>query len=189
MQKMSKRMMWIIGVAAVLGLGAILSLFGVGDPPPSPTVVPTVVAKEIPSSTAVPTPTAIPDTPTPQPTATIVPTATPTETSQEPSATATPTVEEVLSVYVGCERLRVKGGITWGQLPGVDSIYSGDPRSTGELVAGDYIRILYQDGDDGMTVRVQVYPHDYRQVGQSDDRVWIYWDLFRPELGAFECED
>ena len=178
MQKMSKRMMWIIGVAAVLGLGAILSLFGVGDSPPSPTVVPTVVAKEIPSSTAVPTPTAIPDTPTPQPTATTVPTTTPT-----------PTVEEVLSAYVGCERLRVKGGITWGQFPGVDRIYSGDPRSTGELVAGDYIRILYQDGDDGMTVRVQVYPHDYRRVGQSDDRVWIYWDLFKPKLGAFDCED
>lgn len=90
MQKMSKRMMWIIGIAGVLGLGVILSLFGVGDPPPSPTVVPTVVAKEIPSSTAVPTPTAIPDTPTPQPTATPVP----TETSQEPTSTATPTAGE-----------------------------------------------------------------------------------------------
>ena len=82
MYKMSKRMMWIIGVAAVLGLGVILSLFGVGDPPPSPTVVPTVVAKEIPSSTAVPTPTAIPDTPTPQPTAEPSPTPVPTETPE-----------------------------------------------------------------------------------------------------------
>lgn len=193
MQKMSKRMMWIIGIAVVLGLGAILSLFGVGDPPPSPTVVPTMVAKELPSSTAVPTPTAIPDTPTPQPTATPVPTATPSETSQKPSATVTPTVEEVLSAYVGCERLRVKeGGITWGQFPGVDHIYSGDPRSTGELVAGDYIRILTPDPTADGTIRVKVYPHDYRAVGKTDDQVWIYWDglaLFRLEHLAFECED
>ena len=190
MYKMSKRMMWIIGIAAVLGLGVILSLFGVGDPPQSPTVVPTVVAKEIPSPTAVPTPTAIPDTPTPQPTATIIPTTTPTETAQEPSATVTPTVEEVLSAYVGCERLRVKEELSWGQAPGV--VEGGDPRVTGKLMAGDYIRILTPDPTaDGM-IRVKVYPHDNRTVGRTDDKVWIYYEgltLFRLEHLAFECED
>ena len=57
---------------------------------------------------------------------------------------------------------------------------------------GDYISILTPDPTaDGM-IRVKVYPHDYRQVGQTNDQVWIYWEglaLFRLWHLAFDCED
>ena len=77
----------------------------------------------------------------------------------------------------------------WGQAPGV--IYSGDPRVTGRLEDGDYIRLLMGPNDDGQ-LRIKVYPHDYRAVGKTNDQVWIDWGSllqYRLELIAFVCED
>ncbi len=120
------------------------------------------------------------------PTSTPQPTPTPAHT---PAPEATPTVLESLLEFVLCDRLRVTVSMLWGQAPGV--IYSGDPRITGRLEDGDYIQLLMSSPVDGK-LRVKVYPHDYRVVGNSDDRVWIDWGelvRYRLDREVFICED
>ncbi len=77
----------------------------------------------------------------------------------------------------------------WGQAPGL--AYSGDPRVSGSLEEGDYIQVLTPQPNADGEIRVQVYPHDGRAVGKSDDKVWISWtELTRSRLDqiALTCE-
>ncbi len=84
--------------------------------------------------------------------------------------------------------------MTWGQAPGV--IHSVDPRVTGKIMPGDYVRILTPNpGDDGI-IRIQVFPHDGRAVGNSDNKVWIDWkgvigwsEATRMDRRMFTCEE
>ena len=78
-----------------------------------------------------------------------------------------------LSDFVLCDGIRLTKAISWGQAPGRAD--SGDPRVSGQLEIGDRIHILTPNPRDG-EVRVQVYTHDSRSVGNTADRVWISWD-------------
>ena len=148
-----------------------------------------------PAPTPVPAETPIP--PTPRATSSIqAPTATATpetDSSDESQPIRTPTAEEVMEGYIFCERLVVGGPIYWGQSPQV--VFSMDPRVTGQLEEGDYVQILTPNPTEDGLIRVQVYPHDYRQVGQTNDQVWISWDevLWAEQNGlsdlALKCED
>ena len=60
----------------------------------------------------------------------------------------------------------------WGQAPG--TIYGADPRTHGMLVAGDFVTFLMSPNPEGL-IRVKVWPHDDRLVGNTDDKVWIDW--------------
>lgn len=106
------------------------------------------------------------------------------------SATSSPTLDTVLSDLLFCERLRLELSMVWGQSPAV--IHSADPRVSGQLEAGDYIRLLSTNPDDTGALRIQVFPHDNRAVGQTENRVWIDVNSFARfnihEL-AFTCED
>ena len=132
-----------------------------------------------------------PATPTPMPTLVRmepvgIPTVTP---SLHPEEEPTPTLEESLRTLIQCERVKANKSMGWGQGPGV--VYSDDPRVTGRIQSGDYVRFLSVPNADGL-VRVQVYPHDYRTVGQTDGKVWIDWgslELFRLDLDVFTCEN
>ena len=77
-----------------------------------------------------------------------------------------------LSDFVLCDGIRLTKTIFWGQAPG--RVYSGDPRVSGQLEVGDTFRILTPNLRGG-EIRVQVYPHDSRRVGNTTDRVWISW--------------
>ena len=121
-------------------------------------------------------------TPTPPPT---------TESIVEP----TPTVEQALKALIFCERLRLNEEIYWGISP--STLQNLDPRFSGTLEPGDYIRILTPESNNG-AIRVKVYPHDLRSVNkESKDRVWIDWDILvlQPEYRVdilqlvFTCED
>ena len=123
-------------------------------------------------------------TPTPPP---------PTESIVEP--TPTPTVEQALKAFIFCERLRLNEEIYWGISP--STLQNLDPRFSGTLEPGDYIRILTPESNNG-AIRVKVYPHDLRSVNkESKDRVWIDWDILvlQPEYRVdilqlvFTCED
>lgn len=119
----------------------------------------------------------------------VAPQSTPTAQA-EPTPEVTPTVKEFLFDMAVCDRIRFEGSMLWGQAPGV--IYSGDPRITGRLETGDYLRFLMPEPNADGEIRIQVYPHDYRTVGQTDNRVWIdYGSLiqYRLELLTFICED
>ena len=97
---------------------------------------------------------------------------------------------QVPARFVLCERLRVKKSMLWGQAP--NAIYSDDPRITGRIFPGDFVRILTPKSDTEGRVRIKVFPHDYRDVGKSDGQVWIDWaTLARVEMedDVFECED
>ena len=107
----------------------------------------------------------------------------------QPREEPTPTFEESLRVLMQCERVKANKSMGWGQAPGV--VYSDDPRVTGRVQSGDYVRFLSVPNADGL-VRVQVYPHDYRTIGNSDGKVWIDWgslERFRLDIDAFACED
>ena len=119
-------------------------------------------------------------------------------TTLEPAATVettpelipTPTIDQTLLSFLLCDRLRAKLEMTWGQAPGV--IYSGDPRVTGQIMPGDYVRLLTSKPNADGLIRVKVFPHDNRSVGKTDDQVWIDWaglTRFRLESSMFECED
>ncbi len=138
---------------------------------------------------------------TPTPLVVVEPTATPAPVT-EPAATTVPTVpvteptatlvDSVPSEFVLCDRLRVKKKMEWAQAPGV--LYSGDPRVTGDIEEGDYVRILTPNLSPEGAVRIKVYPHDDREVGNTDNQVWIYWAGFAQagpdaEHWMFECED
>ena len=107
-----------------------------------------------------------------------------------PTPTASQTAgDDALHEFTLCERLRAQKSMMWGQSPGV--IYSDDPRITGRIQPGDYIRILTTNNREDGTVRVQVLPLDDRTVGRSGGRVWIDWaSLVRSntEHLMFECE-
>ena len=123
---------------------------------------------------------------TPEPVATTEPTA--TVASSLP--TSTPTIDETLLSFASCGRLLAKLEMRWGQAPGV--INSDDPLVSGNIMPGDYIRLLMPKPDSDGNIRVQVSPYDNRSVGKTDNQVWIDWDgltLFRLESTMFECED
>ena len=138
----------------------------------------------------------------PIPTPTLIPRATPTiETIAEPTLTieptieptSTPTVEEALKALIFCEKLVLKEEIYWGISP--STLANLDPRFSGTLEPGDYIRVLTPKSSDG-AIRVKVYPHDLRTVNsQSNDQVWIDWDILfvspehRLDQLVFACED
>ena len=116
--------------------------------------------------------------------------ATPTAPPRQAPGWASPREVSVPSSFISCERLRAHKSMLWGQAPSL--IYSGDPRVSGRIQPGDFIRILTPTSDSNGNVRVIVYPHDYRTVGQSDGKVWInWWDLVRInwEHVMFKCED
>ena len=121
-----------------------------------------------------------------------IPTTTPTTPSMPtpiPEGTATPTVEEVLLEFLLCERLRVNLYMDWGQAPG--TITSNNPDISGRLEPGDYIRLLMPQPDEERRIRVEVFPHDGRAVGRTDNMVWISWYSFyavRNEHTIFTCE-
>ena len=92
-----------------------------------------------------------------------------------------------------CEKLALKEEVYWGISP--STLANLDPRFSGTLEPGDYIRILTPESNDG-AIRVKVYPHDLRSVSsESDDQVWIDWDILimQPEHRfdqlVFTCED
>ena len=181
------RYTWLpyVGVATAVVLVLSIAVGAEGDeadePPPAATVQPVASATPaVPEPT--PTRTLEPaTTPSPVPTSTATP---------EPTPTGTPTIEEALIAFTFCERLRVDLGMKWGQAPGL--AYSGDPRVSGDLEEGDYIRIHTRPNDAG-EIRVKVYPHDGRTVGKTDDMVWISWSgLVHParlDQVALVCED
>ena len=120
---------------------------------------------------------------------TVIPT-TPSTPIPTPEGTATPTVEEVLNEFLLCERLQVNLYTDWGQAPG--TITSDNPDISGRLEPGDYIRLLMARPDEERRMRVEVFPHDGRVVGRTDNMVWISWYPFyavRIEHAAFTCED
>ena len=123
----------------------------------------------------------------PMPTSRPHPTATPTPTFA-PRPVATPTANELLREFVLCDRLKANLGLLWGQTP--NAIYSGDPRISGRIVQGDYVQILMGNPTEDGYLRVQVYPHDRRVVG-DDGQVWIDWReliRFRADRLMFTCE-
>ena len=113
----------------------------------------------------------------------------------EPTALTrpTPTVKQALKALIFCDRVRLNAEIYWGVSP--ITLQNLDPRFSGTLEPGDYIRILTPESKNG-AIRVKVYPHDFRSVSnQSDDEVWIDWDILvlQPEHRfdqlIFTCED
>ena len=127
-------------------------------------------------------PTAVPETkPTPSP-----------ATKDEPTVEVvqTPTVEEALTGFILCQRLIAGTQMLWGQTP--DTIYSNDPRTSGNIKPGDYVKFLMSEPRADGTIRILVYPYDNRTVGNSDNQVWIDWGSlvqFRLDQVMFECED
>ena len=113
-----------------------------------------------------------------------LPTATP-----RPAEDATPTAEQALREFTQCQKLKANKSLTWGQASGV--IYSGNPSVTGQIEQGDYVRILTNPNAEG-NLRIEVYPHDDRAVGKTDNRVWINWTeltRFRSDQFMFTCEE
>ncbi len=112
-----------------------------------------------------------------------------TSESRQPTSTApVPTKNDALTELTTCERVLAKKSMLWGQSPGV--IHSGNPSITGRLQPGDYVQILTPKNAGG-AVRVLVYPHDNRTVGNSGNKVWIDWaslELTDSEYWMFECE-
>ena len=100
------------------------------------------------------------------------------------------TAQESLQQFVLCDRLVAKKSMLWGQAPGV--IYSGNPQITGNIEPGDYVRLLMPNPNADGALRIQVFPHDERVVGKTNNQVWIDWEeLTRYRLGRemFTCED
>ena len=93
--------------------------------------------------------------------------------------------EESLSIlreFAQADYLKIKRRMLWGQAPAV--IYNNDPRTSGGIKPGDFVKILTPNPINGK-VRIQVYPYDYRQIGKSKGRVWIDWeDLVRNGVEA-----
>lgn len=114
------------------------------------------------------------------------------EAEEEPEAVAavvsvTPTAEEALTEFTLCNRLQANKQMTWGQSP--DTIYAGDPRTSGQLAQGDFVRFLTPPNAEG-NLRILVYPHDERTVVKSDNKVWINWSsltMFRMDQDMFTC--
>ena len=150
--------------------------------PPTPTAAPnpTSTPASEPEATPEPAPTSVPSV-TPPP-----PTAAPTK---EPEPVATPTPEESLRSLANCDRVLINLSMNWGQAPGL--AHSGNPAVSGQLEEGDYITIITPNPSADGEIRVQVYPHDGRSVGLTNNQVWIDWAgiiRFRIDFNAFTCE-
>ena len=107
-----------------------------------------------------------------------------------PSTSTTQTVEEALIDFVICDRLRANLLMSWGQVP--DLIYSDDPKVSGDIEPGDYVRFLMPEPDASGSIWIEVYPHDHRAVGNTGNMVWIDWEglvQFRLDQEMFTCED
>lgn len=116
---------------------------------------------------------------TPEPTAAPTPTTPPTPVSTDtplPIGTATPTINEVIQEFLLCDSLLVNTYIDWGQAPG--TIISDDPAVSGQLEPGDHVKLLMPSPDAERRMRVEVYPHDGRAVGKTNNRVWVSWYAF-----------
>ena len=130
---------------------------------------------------------------TTEPTTTVassLPTNTPIDNRAIVETLSKPTIDQTLLSFLLCDQLRAKMEMIWGQSPA--TIYSDDPRFTGKIVPGDFVRLLMAKPDDDGHIRVKVFPHDFRAVGQTDDQVWIDWaelTRFRLESAMFECEE
>ena len=115
-----------------------------------------------------------------------------TDTPAASVATVIPTLtaEESLQQFVLCDRLVAKKSMLWGQAPGV--IYSGNPQITGNIEPGDYVRLLMPNPNADGALRIQVFPHDERVVGKTNNQVWIDWEeltRYRLDREMFTCED
>ena len=166
-------------IVGIMVLAAIVVALDDGSSEPEPT--PTIVQ-------ATGQPTAMP--PTPVPTAEPGPAVTPTFVPTiEPTVESTPTAEESLQEFVLCDRVLANLQMRWGQAPG--TIYSDDPRVYGNLEPGDYVQFLMPQPTENGEIRVKVYPHDNRTVGNTDNQVWIDWSgliIFRLDREMFTCE-
>ena len=158
----------VIVLGGVVAIALIASIIQ-GDEEPAPVVADAVATVE----------------PEPEP----EPTPEPEPVSEPEEPERIPTVEDSFQEFLLCHRLRAEMGAQWGQAPGV--IYSDDPRVTGQIEPGDYVRFLTPPTSEGV-IRVQVYPHDGRAVGKTDDQVWLDWDgliLNRLDRLLFTCEE
>lgn len=89
-------------------------------------------------------------------------------------------VEAMLPALVACEQIRVEMTIRWGQLPA--TIYSDNPRFSGQLEIGDSFVLLSRRPEPSGEIRVQVDPHDGRRVTATANKVWI-------DLGTLALND
>ena len=107
-----------------------------------------------------------------------------------PTATPEPlSISDNLTALIYCDRVRLEARMYWGQAPGL--VYSGDPRVSGQLQQGDYIRFITSEPNEHGELRVKVFPHDGRAVGKTNDQVWISWETvtqYRLDLVVFKCE-
>ena len=140
-----------IVLGSLIAIGVITSIIQ-GDEEPPPVALDAV-------STPAPEPE---PAPAPEPEMELEPEPEPEEPER------IPTVEDSLLEFQVCNRLRAEMRTQWGQAPGV--IYSDDPLVTGQIEPGDFVRFLTPQTSEGV-IRVQVYPHDGRAVGKTDDRV------------------
>ena len=109
------------------------------------------------------------------------------------AATAMPettmSAAEHLKSLVVCGRVTVLASMYWGQAPGL--AYAGNPATSGQLEVGDVLRFLIPVPNADGEVRVEVFPHDGRAVGKSNNLVWISWETvtnYRLDLVAFRCD-
>ncbi len=82
--------------------------------------------------------------------------------------------------FIPNPRVRVKAPIPWGQSPQLAHWEAptdpGQPDWYGTLQPGDRVQMLIgPEPKSGKPIRVQVFPRDGRQVGNSQNRVWIRW--------------
>ena len=90
--------------------------------------------------------------------------------------------------FIPRPRVVVKAPIRWGQSPALapaerlDELhlikFNADATKglTGTLQPGDLVQMLVgPEPKSGEPIRLQVFPHDGRQVGNSQNRVWIRW--------------
>ena len=175
------------GLIALAIIGSLINGGSEGEAPRSAAPAPASVEKpETPEPEPEPEPIGVSAlTPEPEPEPVVV--EDPAPTAEPPPM---PTPEESLRGFVFCERLRAETSTMWGQAPGLT--YSGDPRVTGRVKEGDYVRILTPNPTADGEIRIKVFPHDGRAVGETDDQVWINWEsllLNRLDRLLFTCED
>ena len=90
--------------------------------------------------------------------------------------------------FIPNPRVVVKAPIRWGQSPSLARAERFDDKHPtkfhadelkgirGTLHPGDRVQMLIgPEPKSGDPIRVQVFPHDGRKVGNSQNRVWIRW--------------
>ncbi len=157
--------------------------------PPTSTRTSPTATRQATSTPVSSTPTRVVPTPT-----RVIPTSTrviPTSTPSPPTITPTPTFNERLVQLTVCLKVKMASSMMWGQAPGL-MMYSDDPRVMGRIVEGDYIRVLTPNLNEYGEIRVEVFPHDNRQVGKTNNMVWIHWEVldneYRWDISDFICE-